>query len=234
MLQLRSYPEFVAKALVLDNDPFESMVDDDNPWMEGLVLVTSVSLLAGIALAIGNFLTAATLPDPNAVLTTLLQGWRQVAATASIPAAEGEQVITALWWLFAQFTGYAGGWSSFLPIFGIPGFALVWWLFFSLASFGIARLFGGSGSLSATFGAAALTVAPLVFLLVSIVPFAGVSAALLSVWTILIGYRAVHVAQELPWRSAAITTGIVYAVAIVLLLMVVLAFAAGFSAGGYR
>ena len=53
MLQPRSYPELVAKALVLENEPFETMVDDDAPWLEGLVLVAVVSLAGGVAVAIG-------------------------------------------------------------------------------------------------------------------------------------------------------------------------------------
>ena len=121
MLQPRAYPEFVAKALVLDNDPFEAMVDDDNPWMEGFVLVVVVSLLAGLALALGGWLTAATLPAPDAALTTLLQGGRQLAALLSLPAPVVEQVIEDVWALMTLGTGYAGGWSHLLPIISVPG-----------------------------------------------------------------------------------------------------------------
>lgn len=234
MLQPKSYPEFVAKALMLDNDPFEAMVDDDNPWMEGFVLVMSVSVLAGIAYAIGGFLTALTLPDPNLVYTTLVQGWRQVAATTSLPPADVERVIGDMWTIATVATGYAGGWSHLLPILAIPGIAVVWWVFFSVVSFGVARAFGGVGSLNATFGATALTAAPLVLLFVSIAPFAGVGAVPIMVWAGLIGYRAVHVAQEMEWRGAALTTAIVYVVALALILLAITAFALGYSAGGFR
>ncbi len=234
MLQPRAYPEFVAKALVLDNDPFEAMVDDDNPWMEGFVLVTTVSLLAGVALAIGGWLTAATLPDPAVALATLLQGWRQVAATLGLPTASAEPILVDAWALTTYATGYAGGWSHFLPILSVPGMALVWWLFFSVASFGVARAFGGSGTLRATFGAAALTVAPLSFLLLSIVPFAGVGNLMLLSWGGLIGYRAIHVAQELDWRRAALSTLIVYALALLAGVLIALAFGAGYATGGFQ
>jgi hypothetical protein len=129
-------------------------------------------------------------------------------------------------------TGYAGGWSHLLPIISVPGMALVWWSFFSVAAFGIARAFGGNGALRTTFGAAALTVAPLSFLLLSIVPFAGVSNVMLTVWGVLISYRAIHVAQELDWRRAALTTLIVYAMAIAAILLLAVAFGLGYSTGG--
>ena len=234
MLQPRAYPEFVAKALVLDNDPFEAMVDDDNPWMEGFVLVVGVSLLAGLGLAFGGWLTAATLPTPDAALTTLMQGGRQLAALLSLPTAAVEQVIADVWALTTLGTGYAGGWSHLLPIISVPGMALVWWVFFSVTAFGIGRAFGGNGALRTTFGAAALTVAPLSFLLLSIVPFAGVSSIMLAVWGALIGYRAIHVAQELDWRRAALTTLIVYAMAAVVVLLLLAAFGLGYSTGGFR
>ncbi len=234
MLQPKAYPEFVAKALVLDNDPFEAMVDDDNPWMEGFVLVVVVSLLAGLALALGGWLTAATLPAPEAALTTLLQGGRQLAALLSLPAPVVEQVIEDVWALMTLGTGYAGGWSHLLPIISVPGMALVWWVFFSVAAFGIARAFGGNGALRTTFGATALAVAPLSFLILSIAPFAGVSSVMVAVWGALIGYRAIHVAQELDWRRAALTTLIVYALAAVVVLLLMVAFGLGYSTGGFR
>lgn len=234
MLQPRTYPELVAKALVLDNDPFEAMVDDDNPWMEGFVLVVAVSTLAGAALALGSWLTAATLPAPDAALTTLLQGGRQIATMLSLPAASVERVMMQVWALTAFSSAYVGGWTHLLPIISVPGMALVWWVFFSVGAFGIGRAFGGNGTLRATLGAAALTVAPLSLLLLSIAPFAGVSSAMLVCWSALIGYRAVHVAQELDWRRAALTTLIVYTMAVVVVLLLMLAFGLGYATGGMQ
>ncbi|MCB0021502.1 MAG: hypothetical protein KDD91_00550, partial [Caldilinea sp.] len=90
------------------------------------------------------------------------------------------------------------------------------------------------GSLNATMGASALIVAPLVFHVAAIVPFAGVSGMMVSIWGMLIGYRAIHISHELTWRSAAWATVIVYLAALVALLLVTLAFSAGYAAGGYQ
>ncbi len=79
MLNPRAYPELVAKALVLDDDPFIALMDDDDPWVEGLAIVTVVSLIAGLAKTIGSLLTAASLPAPDLVYTVLIQTWRQFA-----------------------------------------------------------------------------------------------------------------------------------------------------------
>ena len=234
MLQPRSYPAFVAKALVLENEPFEAMVDDDNPWMEGFVLVTTVSLLAGLAAAIGSFLTALTLPAPESLYVTLLQGGRQLAATAALSPAEVERFVSEIWAIVALVTGYAGGWSHLLPILSLPGLAIVWWLFFSVLAFGVGRAMGSRASLNATFGAAGLIVAPLIFFIFNIAPFAGPNLALIGVWSLLIGYRAIQVSQELEWRQAAIATLIVYAAGFLLVAALVAAFGIGYAAGGFR
>ncbi|MBW7884019.1 MAG: YIP1 family protein [Caldilineaceae bacterium] len=234
MLQPQSYPEFVAKALVLDSEPFEAMVDDDNPWIEGLVFVVALSFLAGIARALGGLLTAATLPAPEATLSAAIQGWQQLASLVALPVAQGEAVLRSAWELAALSSGYTGGWSHLLPIITLPLLMLLWWVFFSLVAHGVARAMGGSGTLNATMGASALIAAPMVFLVLTIVPFASPSGAMLLIWGVLIAYRAVHIAHDLSWQNAAKTTLIVYAVALLAGTLLALMFTFGYSMGGYR
>lgn len=38
MLQPKTYPELVGKALALEAEPFLTLAEDDNPWVEGLFL----------------------------------------------------------------------------------------------------------------------------------------------------------------------------------------------------
>jgi hypothetical protein len=232
MLQPRSYPELVAKALVLENEPFETMVDDDAPWLEGLVLVAVVSLAGGVAVATGNFLAALALPDPHAMWTLLLQGWRQLAANTGLAGAGGERILADLWAWVAWSSGYAGGWSSLLPLLSVPALALFWWLFYGVSAYVVGRGFGGRGTLTGTLGATALTVAPLSLLLLSLVPFASAGSPLLAVWTLLVGYRAVQVAHELDWRRAALTTLVIYGVGGAAGGLVGIAFVVGYWTGG--
>ena len=67
----------------------------------------------------------------------------------------------------------------------------------------VARAFGGNGRLTQTLGAVALMVAPQIFVLLEVMPFVSVSAVLVSVWAVLIVYRAVEVTHDLSWRKAA-------------------------------
>ncbi len=233
MLELQLYPELVARALVLDDEPFAIMIEDDNPWVEGLALTTAVGLIGGAAQTIGGWLTAASLPDPPALQATLAAAARQVAASTNLSPQVADAISGPIWNAVAGVTGYAGGWSSFLPLVATPFWLLGWWLFFGLITFIAARTAGGQGSLNETLGATALMAAPQVLLVLSIIPFAGASSLLLSVWALLIGYRAVQATHHLSWARAAIVVLVPYLVALLALPILALAFALGLAAGGY-
>lgn len=234
MLEPQLYPELVAKALVLDDEPFVHMIEDDNPWVEGLALTTVVGLLGGAAQVIGGWLTAYSLPEPEAIQNALLAGGRQLATVSNLPPEVADALAGPAWNLFSAASGYAGGWTLVTPLVATPFLLIVWWLFFGFITFGGARAAGGRGNLNDTLGATALMVAPQVLLVLSMIPFVAVSDLLLSAWGLLIGYRAVQTTHELSWGRAAIVTIVPYILALLLAPLLAGAFALGLTAGGYR
>ena len=202
MLQPENYPRYLGQALVLEPDPFVEMVDDDNPWVEGLFLVTSIAVLVGLAKIVGGLLLTASLPDPNAMLETFFLALRQVTGGAGLPAEAQEQV-RFLWDLWRSAVGYGTGWLRLLLLVSLPAGWLLQWLVTGLLGYGGARLLGGQGSLNQTLGAMALMVAPRLLLLVQVIPFTQVSSLLLWTWGLLIAYRALQTAHELPCPRAA-------------------------------
>jgi hypothetical protein len=234
MLEPQLYPELVAKALVLEDEPFVHMMEDDNPWVEGLALTTAVGLLAGAAQVVGGWLTANTLPDPQAVQNTLLAGGRQLATVSNLPPEVVDALVGPAWNLFSAVSGYAGGWTHITPLIATPLLFIVWWIFFAFITYGGARAAGGHGSLNDTVGATALMVAPQVLLAFSVIPFVTVSSLLLSAWGLLIGYRAVQTTHQLSWARAALVTIVPYVLALLIVPLLAAAFALGFTAGGYR
>lgn len=234
MLEPQLYPELVAKALVLDEEPFVTMIDDDNPWVEGLALTTVVGLIAGAAQTLGGWLTAASLPDPVALQNTLEAGLRQLAAATNLAPDVASALAGPTWNALTTTAGYSGGWAVISPLVGTPVLLLLWWLFFGVVAFGAARAAGGEGSLNSTLGASALMVAPQILLLLSVIPFAAASGLLLSVWGMLIGYRAVQTTHNLTWGRAAVVTLIPYLAGLLLIPVLATAFVLGLTAGGYR
>lgn len=203
MLEPRTYPEMIGKALVLEAEPFADMVDDDQPWAEGLFLTVVVGVLVGLAQLIGGLLLTASLPPAQATLETLIQGWRQLAAAlGSMELAAGEEALRRAWDVMAYATGYGGGWTRLFVLITTPLALIVQWLAYGFVGHLMARMLGGQGRLNQTLGATALVVAPQVLLLTQIVPFVSVSSILLFGWGLIIAYRALEVAHELPWQRA--------------------------------
>lgn len=208
MLQPRAYPELVGKALVLDAEPFIALTDDDEPWAEGMFLTICIGFLVGVARVIGHFLAAATLPPTDAILAALLQGWRQYSTTLpdNVNLALIESLLREAWATSMFWQGYSGGWARLLTLITTPTSLLAQWLLASVIIYAAARTLGGVGTFNQTLGATALMVAPQTLRFVEIIPFAAVSQLLLSVWAVLILYRAVEVAHDLSWPRALVAT----------------------------
>ena len=204
--QPKSYPALIGKALVLDAEPFIDMIDDDNPWVEGLFMIVLLGLATGFARLIGGLLLTISLPRSDAIWGTLSQAWGQI--TTQLPflpqAAENGSLLRGIWETYLITSGFGGGWARLLVLIAVPATLIVAWLSYGIVGHFVARSVGGTGSLNETLGACALTAAPFALLLVTIVPFVSVSSLLLRVWAHLIAYRGLQVAHDLPWQKAGL------------------------------
>lgn len=206
MLQPKTYPELVGKALVLEADPFLTMIEDDNPWVEGLFLVTCVGVLVGAAQLVGGLLTTASLPDIVAVREAVFQAGSQLMPL-TVPAAQPDALDGLLrggWEWLAGYAGYQGGLVRLFFALWTPLALILQWLVLGITSHVAARALGGEGTLVQTLGTTALAAAPQTLGVLAAVPFVSVSGLLLTGWGLLIAYRAVAITHELPWQRAAL------------------------------
>lgn len=228
MLQPKTYPELIGRALVLDADPFIVMAEDDNPWVEGLFLTVSLGFLIGVAHWVGGLLLTAALPPPDAMLEAILQGWQRFSQNiSSTDSSTTAASIRQTWAMITAFSGYGGGWVHLFTMVATPFSLLIQWLITGLIIFAVGRALGGRGNLNQTLGATALMVAPHVFSLLTAIPFVSVSGLLLLVWSLLINYRATEVVHELPWQRAILVA--LAPAAILLLLAFFVSFLIGSS-----
>lgn len=194
------------RALFLDQEAFEELKNDDNPFVEGLFLVTLLAVLAALLSLVGQTVAWASAPQPEAIqqiVWNALQrqpGW--TSALADAEALAGFQ----RWWDTA--------WQVLPPLLGAPDPAtaalnlLVWpvsavasWLLYGLLAHLAARLVGGAGTLSQTLGVLALSFTPWLLRGLGLIPFV-VIGGVLSTWQLLLRYRAVRTAHALPWPRA--------------------------------
>ncbi len=225
MLQPQNYPRFIGKALLLEPDPFVEMVDDDNPWIEGLFLCACIGVLVAVAQLIGSLLLTASLPPSDALLNTVLQTLRQGTAGGET-LFEIERTLRNGWPLLLAYSGYDSVGFRLLTLATTPLGLIGHWLLFGFVSHLLARAAGGQGTLAQTLGAVALSNASRLLYLFTVIPFVSVAAVLIHVWGILIAFRGLEVAHELPPRPAALVAVGTY----LLLLLVSAAVAVAFGA----
>ena len=203
MLQPQNYPRFIGQALLLEPDPFVEMVDDDNPWIEGLFLCVSIGALIAVAKVVGGLLLTASLPSSEALLNMALLVLRQSEANGET-LYEIERALRGVWPFILAYSGYDSGAYRLLTLAIAPLGLIVQWLLFGLVGHLLARAAGGQGTLSQTLGAMALSTAPRLLYLLAVVPFVSVASVLIHVWGILIAYRGLEVAHELTPGPAAL------------------------------
>lgn len=203
MLQPQNYPRLIGQALVLEPEPFVEMVDDDNPWVEGLFLCACIGVLAAVAQVLGGLLLTGSLPPAEVVLNILLQALRQLVANAET-LLEVERTLGELWPLLSMGSGYDSGWLRLLTLVVTPFGLIAQWLLFGITGHLIARAVGGQGSLGQTLGAMALSNGPRLLYILTLIPFVSIGGILIHVWGILIAYRGMEVAHELPPTRAAL------------------------------
>ena len=225
MLQPQNYPRFIGKALLLEPDPFVEMVDDDNPWIEGLFLCACIGVLVAVAQLIGSLLLTASLPPSEALLNTVLQTLRQGTAGGET-LFEIERTLRNGWPLLLAYSGYDSVGFRMLSLATTPLGLIGHWLLFGFVSHLLARAAGGQGTLAQTLGALALSNASRLLYLFTMIPFVSVAAVLIHVWGILIAFRGLEVAHELPPRPAALVAVGTY----LLLLLVSAAVAVAYGA----
>ena len=231
MLQPNTYPELIGKSLVLEAEPFITMVEDDDPWVEGLFLTLCIGLLVGVAQLIGGLLMTAALPPAEAVFEALWRGWHQLGINADADPTLIKANLRQMWDSLIFMRGYGGGWARLYILALAPLILLLQWLFSGLVCYFIGKWLGGTGTMNQMLGATALIAAPSVLLLLSVVPFVSVSSLLLLVWPLLIIYRAIEVAHDLSWQRSAIVA-CAPLVLLVLLLFLLSMIGSAFVSGG--
>lgn len=206
MLQPKTYPELVGKALVLEAEPFLTLAEDDNPWVEGLFLVTCVGVILGAAHFVGGLLLTASLPEGDAVRGALLPSVQQLATQIGLGGdpVQVEAAFRQVWGWAAGFIGYQGGVARFFFALLQPVWLVLQWFLLALVTHVAARLLGGKATLVQTLGTTALAAAPHVLGLLTVIPFVSVSRLLLLFWALLITYRAVEITHDLSWQRSAV------------------------------
>jgi hypothetical protein len=228
----------VLRALFLDADAYEEIRDDDNPFVEGLFLVTVVTALAALLNLIGVLLAWATMPRMSALSAVVLsllqqQSWWPGVADNPAALAAFRQWWDLTWRFIPGLFGAPDPATAALNIIVWPFTAILSWLIYGSLAYLFGRWLGGRGTLNQTLGVTALAWTPWLFVGLQAIPFL-VIGGFVNTWQLILRYRAVRTAHLLPWARAFWATLLPFVAYLLLWLLIAViagAVIAAFSAG---
>lgn len=229
------------RALFLEQEVYEDMRDDDNPFVEGLFIVVIISVVVALAGLVGTLLARTATPDLQAMKQTVLDGLRNMPWFGQMVQAGGQQALDMFnqlydlgWQIFPRLAGYPDVGGAALNIVLFPVEMILLWAIWGVVAHLCARLLGGKGTLTQTLGATALAEAPQLLSLVTVVPFV-VVGGVIGTWQMLCRYLALKTVHGLSWQRAVIATilpAILFFILIVVLGFIFSTLIAGLVAGG--
>lgn len=196
----------VWRALFLDSEAFEELKNDDNPFVEGLFLVTLLAVLAALLNLVGQAVAWASVPRPEAIQQVVWNALQQQPAWTSVMAGTGGEAEFQRWWdtawrVMPSLLGAPDPVTAALNILVWPVSAVAGWLLYGLLAHVAARLVGGAATLNQTLGVTALSFTPWLLRGLGVIPFVVIGGAL-STWQLVLRYRAVRIAHALSWPRA--------------------------------
>lgn len=196
-------------ALFLQHEAYETMRDDDNPFVEGLFILVLLGVFVALVGFVGVFFEWGASPNLGTIQEVVLDNLRQMPWYEQMQQAGGQEalgIFDQIWntnWQIVKalvptpLTALAG-------IVTKPLGLIVGWLVFGVIAHALARLFGGSGNLSQTLGTTALGSAPQLLVVVGGLPFVAVAGV--GTWTLLCRYMALRTAHDISWSRAVWAT----------------------------
>ncbi|MCB0039583.1 MAG: YIP1 family protein [Caldilinea sp.] len=193
----------LGRTLLFSTEPYAIVRDDDHPGRRGFVIVLVVVAIVAVAQMIAywlGWLTAPRLDSLQGLLYSTVTDWPWYAEQVQQDPAFATQ--------FQQ--GYLAGWEALRILLGYPTLTATisvdlslivttfgnWFLFAVLAHW-TARWFGSQARFGQTLGTVALAYAPLLLLVIQVVPGATVPLSLLFLLMLATKYLALKTTHNL-------------------------------------
>lgn len=191
--------------LFLNEETYAQQRENSHAVQHGAILVVVIGILVGMATLVGGAVESLVTPDSELFRQTLYDGlvampWYE-DVSESVPdfdedfATQFDQIYDLVAMLSTR--SLMGDMAAIVLL---PLSMLISWLLFGVILYGMARLLGGSGSLSQTLGCTALASGAHLLNLVLLVPFAQTSGVFLA--GALAHYIAIREAHLLSPRRA--------------------------------
>jgi hypothetical protein len=205
---MQDYVHLGIRGFFLEPEVYLQQREASNRLQRGVVLVLLLGFLVGLTSLIGQITTSLVSPDTDQIAKTVYDGLIKMPWYTNVTSSD--QAFADEFKKYVDMTGetlksleHGGMVGGFMSLIATPITFLLVWVFYGLFMHMVARMFGGTGSLSQTLGCTALAAGANLLSLIQIVPFVQVSGVFLM--SLLANYLAIRIAHELPPRQAVWT-----------------------------
>lgn len=218
-------------ALFLQHEAYETLRDDNNPFVEGLFILVVVGLLVALASLVGFALEWASSPNLAEMQAVVLSNLQQMEWYQQLELQGATEALSIFqrqfdmgWQIASAMTSPLTALASFVTK---PLSLILGWLVLGVIAHALARLLGGTGNLGQTLGTTALAAAPQAVNLLAAIPFLVVAGV--GTWSLLCYYMALRTVHDLSWPRAMWATVLTPLIVVAFLAVVSVLFAAIFG-----
>ncbi|MBL7198810.1 MAG: YIP1 family protein [Anaerolineae bacterium] len=221
---MKQWIGMVWAALFLEEMPYADMRERADAVLRGLGLVVLVGVIVAVLGLVGTTLEWATSPKPDAVHQVVWRGLQKMSWYKEMQGSPGfaeefPKQFDMIWQAVSTFAFPNVG-SAALQIILSPLGLVIGWAVYGLLGHLFARMLGGQGTLSQTFGCTALAVAPQLLNLLSLVPYLEVGGVV-GTWVLLCRYMALKTCHQLSWGRAVAATLLPYILRVLAILVLI-------------
>lgn len=218
----------LGRALLFSTEPYVVVRDGEHPGRRGFVLVLIIVAIVAVAQLIAywlGWLTAPRLDSMQGLLYGTVTDWPWYAEQVQLDPAFATQ--------FQQ--GYMAAWEALRILLGYPTLTatisvdvslilttLGNWFVFSVLAHWMARWFGSQARFGQTLGTVALAYAPLLLLVIQVVPGATVPLSLLFLLMLATKYMALKITHNLGTPQTLFLLAAPYVIAAIVAALVAL------------
>lgn len=231
MKTIRRYLRLALGGFFLRDEAFTEMRGLPSPFTTGLILIIVVGLVISALGLVGVTLERMSTPDLAQIKDAVWRGMTQMPFYREMPPEARDMMRQNYdwgWQIFPSFFGAPDLYAAAAKLLITPLSFLVGWLIYGFLAHIYARIFGGTGNLSQTYGCTALAVTPQLVNIAQIAPNVSIWGGLVAVWSLICDYLALKHTHDLTparafWSTLLplVTLVILVAIAVTIALMVV-------------
>lgn len=213
------------RALLLQEDAYQSMLSSERPFRRSLATLTVMLLPVALAISLGLLLDYLTMPRLGDIQADVYQVVAQLGfvqnyfAQAPYLAGLVSLLYNLLWFVVRSFGNYPSLAHILASLLLVVVSGVFDWITYALIAQWVARRLGADFRRNAFYAPMALAYAPRLLLIANLLPGLTVPAGLVRFWIFATSYQAIRSTFNLSWKRSLVVVFLPYVITTLLLIL---------------